>query len=102
MTTRHRDLWQAQLRAVTTSPGKLAPATRQAVMAGTPQPQPAFERLLDKVRYASPTIVESDVAAAVDASGDQDIVFEAVLAAALGAADERLRAGLAAAGIVED
>lgn len=101
MTTRHRALWQSQLLAVTTSPGKLAPATRQAIMASAPQPAAALEHLLDKVRHASPTIVRADVDAAVDASGDQDVVFEAVLAAALGAADQRLRAGLAAAGIRE-
>jgi len=101
MTTRHDTLWQAQRRAILTSPGELTPGVRQAIMADPPQAPEALERLLDKVRHASPTIVEADAAAAVDAAADQDVVFEAVLAAALGAADRRLRAGLAAAGVGE-
>jgi hypothetical protein len=75
--------------AILEAPGELSPATRRAIRDGDDPAELA--RLLDKVRHGAYRIVDGDVAGL-----DEDAVLEAVLAAALGAAEERLYAGLAA------
>ena len=81
--------WAKVEAAILRESGSLDPATREAIARGDDPEELA--PLLDKVRRHAYRIVDRDVAGL-----DDDVVFEAVLAAALGAADERRRAALAA------
>ena len=81
--------WAAVEAAVLRESGSLAVAVREAIARGDDPEELA--PLLDKVRRHAYRIVDGDVAGL-----DDDVAFEAVLAAALGAADERRRAALAA------
>jgi len=81
--------WAAVETAVLREPGSLVVATREAIARGDDPEELAS--LLDKVRRHAYRIVDRDVAGLGD-----DVVLEAVLAAALGAVDERRRAALAA------
>jgi len=81
--------WAAVEAAVLREPGSLDVAVREAIARGDDPEELA--PLLDKVRRHAYRIVDGDTA-----GFDDDVVLEAVLAAALGAADERRRAALAA------
>jgi len=81
--------WAAVEAAVLREPGKLDVAVREAIARSDDPAELA--PLLDKVRRHAYRIVDGDVAGL-----DDDVALEAVLAAALGAADERRRAALAA------
>jgi hypothetical protein len=81
--------WAKVEAAVLGEPGSLDVATRAAIARGDDPEQLAS--LLDKVRRQAYRIVDRDVAGL-----DDDVALEAVLAAAIGAADERRRAALAA------
>ena len=85
----YADAWERVTRAILDEPGELEPRVRRAIRGGEDPPELA--RLLDKVRRHAYRITDDDVAGL-----DEDAVLEAVLAAALGAAEESLRAGLAA------
>ena len=73
------ELWARVGEAILATPGARAGDT------------PELAALLDKVRRHAYTIVDADVAGL-----DPDLVFESVLGAAFGVADEQLRAALAA------
>jgi hypothetical protein len=76
--------------AITESQGALSPAVREGIRHGE---DPAdLAPLLDKVRHHAHRIVDADM----QSGRPDDEVLEAVLAAALGSAEERLRAGLGA------
>ena len=82
--------WARVAEAILESPGSLSPEVRSGIRSGE---DPAdLAPLLDKVRRHAYRIVDGDV----PGERSDDEVLEAVLAAALGAADESLRAGLAA------
>jgi hypothetical protein len=81
--------WQRLAEAVVSAPGALPAETRRRIVQGEDPPELA--PLLDKVRRHAYRIVDRD-----HAGLDEDAAIEAVLAAALGAADERRRAGLEA------
>ena len=81
--------WAAVEAAVLREPGSLDVAVREAIARGDDPEELA--PLLDKVRRHAYRIVDGDTA-----GFDDDVVLEAVLTAALGAADERRRAALAA------
>ena len=81
--------WAAVEAAVLREPGSLDVAVREAIARGDDPEELA--PLLDKVRRHAYRIVDGDTAGL-----DDDVALEAVLAAALGAADERRRAALAA------
>jgi hypothetical protein len=81
--------WAAVEAAVLRESGSLDVAVREAIARGDDPEEIA--PLLDKVRRHAYRIVDGDVAGL-----DDDVALEAVLAAALGAADERRRAALAA------
>jgi hypothetical protein len=81
--------WAAVEAAVLCESGRLDAAVREAIARGDDPEELA--PLLDKVRRHAYRIVDGDVAGL-----DDDVALEAVLAAALGAADERRRAALAA------
>jgi hypothetical protein len=87
----HHDGWKRVADAILTVPGELGEDERRAIAAGG---RPAeLATLLDKVRLQAYKVVEADVAGLSD-----DAAIEAILAAALGAADERRRAALEAIG----
>ena len=83
--------WQPVCEAILGSPGALGPGQRCAIFAGEDPPELA--RLLEKVRSHAYRILDADVAGL-----DTDVVYEAVLAAALGEGDARRRAALEAIG----
>ena len=81
--------WRRVVEAIVATPGALTEEVRRAIARGDDPPELA--PLLGKVRGEAYRIVDRDVAGLAD-----DAVLEAVLAAALGAADERRRAALEA------
>jgi hypothetical protein len=75
--------------AILTVPGELTEDKRRAIAAADGPPS----TLLDKVRLHAYKVIDADLAGLSD-----DAAIEAILAAALGAADERRRAALEAIG----
>jgi hypothetical protein len=81
--------WERVAEAVLESEGALPPYVRRAIARG--EDPPDLAALLVKVREQAYRIVDADVAGL-----DPDVVFEAVLAAALGSGEERRHAALKA------
>ncbi|MDX6485494.1 MAG: hypothetical protein QOF43_647 [Gaiellaceae bacterium] len=81
--------WARVAEAILESPGSLPAYVRRAISRGDDPAELA--PLLDKVRKRAFAIVDADVE-----GRDVDTVIESVLAAALGAADDRRRAALKA------
>jgi len=80
--------------SVLRGPGHLEPALRQAIASRGEIP-PDLRPLVDKVRNHAWRVTDADLEALKSAYTD-DQLFEIVLSAALGAARERLDAGLSA------
>jgi alkylhydroperoxidase family enzyme len=78
--------------AVLRTPGALDPATREAIAAGDRPDELA--PYLDKVTRHAYKVTDDDVARVRAAGYVEDAIFEATLAAALGAARLRLQKGL--------
>jgi ABC-type transporter MlaC component len=87
----YAEAWQAVTEAVLESQGALQTYVRRAIARGEDPLELAA--LLDKTRGQAYKIVDADVEGV-----NLDIVFEAVLAAALGEGDRRRRAALKAIG----
>jgi hypothetical protein len=87
----YADAWQRVEDAILGAPGALSSDVRRAIAAGGGPAE--LEPLLEKVRRHAYKVVDADVAGLSD-----DAAMEAILAAALGAADERRRAALEAIG----
>ena len=87
----YADAWERVAEAVLESPGSLQAYVRRAIERGEDPPELA--PLLAKVRIHAYRIVDSDVDGL-----DLDVVFEAVLAAALGSGERRRQAALRAIG----
>jgi hypothetical protein len=85
----YADAWERGAEAVLESDGSLPAYVRRAIARG--EDPAALASLLEKVRTHAYRIVDADVAGL-----DPDVVLEAVLAAALGAGEERRRAALKA------
>jgi hypothetical protein len=86
----HAAAWARVAQAITEPAGALPPSVRRGIRNGD---DPAdLAPLLDKVRCHAHRIVDADLPPA----RSDDEVFEAVLAAALGASEALLRAGLGA------
>jgi hypothetical protein len=83
--------WERVAEAILTTPGALPEEARRAVVQGDDPAELAA--LLDKVRRHAYRIVDRDLA-----GFETDVVYEAVLAAALAEGDERRRAALEAIG----
>jgi hypothetical protein len=83
--------WAHVERAILDSPGTLSSEVRRAIAAGAAPAELAA--LVEKVRLHAYKTVDADVAGL-----DDDAAMEAILAAALGSADERRRAALEAIG----
>ena len=89
MSDPYAEAWAAVEAAILREPGRLDVVVREAIARGDDPTELA--PLLDKVRRHAYRIVDGDIAGL-----DDDVALEAVLAAALGEADERRRAALAA------
>jgi hypothetical protein len=76
---------------VTRGPGHTEPSLREAIARG--QAPTGLAALVDKVRRHAYKVTDEDIAA-LKATWSDDQVFEIVIAAAFGAASDRLRAGL--------
>jgi hypothetical protein len=85
----YAEAWHRVTEAILESDGSLPPYVRRAI-ARVEDPAD-LASLLEKVRNHAYRIVDADVAGL-----DPDVVFEAVLAAALGAGEERRQAALKA------
>ncbi len=90
---RHADEVAALLRAVLESPTISDPATQTAAYKSDELPPP-LSQYVAKVRGESYRITDDDVLALLATGYSQDAVFEITVAAALGAAMQRLEAGL--------
>jgi hypothetical protein len=89
LTDPYAEAWERVAEAIVATPGALPEEVRRAVVRGDDPPDLA--PLLDKVRREAYRIVDGDLDGV-----DDDAALEVILAAALGAADERRRAALEA------
>jgi alkylhydroperoxidase family enzyme len=90
---RLRELQEATAETVLRGPGTTPPELRQAVARGEPPGELAA--LVDKIRRHAYRVTDEDLTALRDRY-TEDQIFELVVAAALGAAEARLRAGMRA------
>jgi alkylhydroperoxidase family enzyme len=100
---RHTEAMQRVAEAILTTPGDAAPELRRAVeayAAGREPPDfPAELRVyVEKVVRNAYKVTDTDVDRLREAGYSEDAIFELTLAAALGAAQARLDAGLGALG----
>src|SRR3954468_12241656 len=94
---RHADLLAALRQAVFDSAAETAPALRQAAGAGGSLADP-WGPYAEKVRTHSYRITDADITALKTAGRTEEEIFEITIAAATGAALQRLDAVLAALG----
>lgn len=80
-------------RRIKTGPGVTTPERRQAAVSGAPV-EGALGEYLEKVRRAAIEVTDAEVAALRAAGHSDDELFELTIAAAFGAAKERLDVGL--------
>jgi hypothetical protein len=90
----HADLRDRALRTVLDGPGESDPALRRAAADGKGVP-PDLQALVDKIHRHAYKVTDEDLARLRPAYSDDEL-FEVVVSAALGAARQRLFAGLAA------
>jgi alkylhydroperoxidase family enzyme len=87
-------------RGILGADGALDLDVRRAAFAGEPVPEP-LQGYVDKVRRHAYRVTDEDVAALRAAGWSEEQVFELTVAASVGAAFERLHAGLRALGEVD-
>lgn len=92
---RHSDEVAELLLAVLHSQGFTEPSTREAAFRDGELP-PLFREYADKILGASYRITDDDIKKLLAAGYSQDAIFEITVSAALGAAMQRLEAGLSA------
>lgn len=95
MTARHADLVARLRAAVFDGPGVVDRAVRHAAGTGAAVPE-VWAAYVGKVRDASYRITDQDVAALQAAGCTEEEIFEVTVAAATGAALQRLDLGLRA------
>ncbi len=95
MTARYTDLVAVLRAAVFDGPGVVDPPLRLAAATGTDLPK-RWAAYVAKVRDASHRITDDDVAVLAAAGCAEEEIFEITVAAATGAALERLDLGLRA------
>lgn len=100
MSDPHAARMQRLKERVLDGPGKLSPAVRRAIACDTGGEEipPALLPYLDKVAHHAYKVTDEDVQELLRAGLSEDEIFEATVAAALGAGLKRLRAGLTALG----
>ncbi|MFT3770419.1 MAG: hypothetical protein QM820_33750 [Minicystis sp.] len=86
-------LKEATARSVLHGPGATSPAQRQAAARG--EPPADLGALVEKIRRHAYAVTDEDLASLRDRY-TEDQLFELVVATVIGAADDRLRAGLRA------
>jgi hypothetical protein len=94
MKDRFEQARQAVEDAVLRSPGQCDPSLRQGIASRREIPED-LSRLVEKIRTQAYKVTDDDFAA-LKAKYSDDQLFEIVLSASLGAAQTRLRSGLAA------
>jgi len=94
VTDPHASLRDRVLNRVLLGAGEVDPSLRQAVAGGKGVP-PDLQALVDKMHRHAYKVTDADIAAA-QAKYGEDPMFEIVVSAALGAANQRLQAGLRA------
>jgi alkylhydroperoxidase family enzyme len=97
MSDRHAEAFERLRASALEEPGKLDPAARKAIaderaVGAIP---PVLLPYLEKVAYQAHTVTDEDVEALKKAGLSEDKIFEATVAAAVGAGLKRLRMGLA-------
>jgi hypothetical protein len=95
MSDRFETLRRQLEAAVITSPGETDPAVRRRAMRGEGD-SPALTAFLQRVREHAYRVTDEEVAALTADGHSDDQLFELLLAAALGASQDRLEAGLSA------
>ena len=90
----HSVLRERVLKSVLDGAGESEPAVRRAAYQGSGVPSD-LRALIDKIERHAYKVTDEDIARVQAKYGD-DKMFEIIVSAALGAADKRLRAGLAA------
>lgn len=93
MHDRFRPLREATLDAVLRGPGRTAAELRQALSRG--EAPPDLAALVDRIRHTPWAVTDADWAP-LRARFDEEEQFELVVAAVVGAADDRFRAAIAA------
>jgi hypothetical protein len=93
MDDRFRALQEATAQAVLRGPGTTSPELREAVAHGEPPEE--LRALVDKIRRHAYRVTDEDLGALRDRY-TEDQLFELIVAATLGAAELRLRAGMRA------
>ena len=94
LTDPHAGLRELVLARVLKGPGETDPVLRQAAANGKGVPAD-LQPLVDKIHRHAYKVNDDDIAAAQAKYGD-DKMFEIVVSAAIGAANQRLQAGLTA------
>ena len=95
----HHDNVAELRRAVLETPGAASPDVRRAAFTGSGVPE-IWTAYVDNVREASYRVTGAEVDALRTAGASEDAILEVTLAAAVGAAQRRLDAGLRALGQV--
>ena len=90
----HANLLDRVLNRVLLGTGEVETGMRQAAASGRGLPAD-LQPLIDKVHRHAYKVTDEDIAAAQQKYGD-DEMFEIIVSAALGAANQRLQAGLRA------
>lgn len=94
-----RRLFQRLVTDVATRPATLPVETRRAIVAaarGETPPPGALGQLVEVIQRRAVEVTDADIAAARDEGHDDDALYEAVVASALGAASVRLDAAMRA------
>jgi alkylhydroperoxidase family enzyme len=100
MNDRHTGHWERLKKCVLEGPGEIEPAVRQTIAEerAVGSVPPVLLPYLEKVAYRAYTVTDEDVEALKKAGLSEDRIFEATVAAAVGAGLKRLQMGLAAIG----
>lgn len=93
--TDHRSALEALRRSILDHPGSLPTEIRRRIYEGEPVDQPLSDYVA-RVRSESTSLTGADIESLKVRGCSEDEIFEATLAAALGAADRTLQAGLQA------
>lgn len=98
MTDRHAKALARLEARLRTGPGELSPQMRAAAIDADPLPDPLAQAYVDTVRRHAYKLTDRHLEELAQAGWTDDQIFELTVAAAFGAAKQRLDAGLAALG----
>lgn len=100
MNDRHAEHWERLKKCVLDGPGNLDSQVRKAIAAETTGSEipPVLLPYLDKVNHHAYQVTDEDFETLGRAGLSEDQIFEATIAAALGAGLKRLQIGLALLG----